>query len=63
MPSINVAVKITDALGTTLNYLVKDEKYEQIDENTLKRLKDIQELSSENKRYVFALFKCFYKTR
>jgi len=61
IPSIDVAVKIADALGITLDYLVKDEKYEQIDEDTLKRLKDIQELSPENRRHVFALLDAFIK--
>ncbi|MCX2765175.1 helix-turn-helix transcriptional regulator, partial [Aquimarina muelleri] len=35
-PSIDVATKIADALGVTLDYLVKDGEYEQIDKETLK---------------------------
>lgn len=60
-PSIDVATKIADALGVTLDYLVKDGEYEQIDNETLKRLKDIQHLSPENKDHVFALLDAFLK--
>ena len=60
-PSIEVAAKIANALGVTLDYLVKDGEYEQIDKDTLKRLKDIQQLSPENKSHVFALLDAFIK--
>lgn len=60
-PSIDVAAKIADALGVTLDYLVKDAEYEQVDKDTLKRLKDIQNLSPENKSHVFALMDAFIK--
>jgi transcriptional regulator with XRE-family HTH domain len=61
IPSIDVAAKIAKALGVTLDYLVKDGEYEQIDKETLKRLKEIQKLSSENKSHVFALLDAFIK--
>ena len=60
-PSIEVASKIADALGVTLDYLVKDGEYEQIDQETLKRLKEIQNMSNENKSHVFALLDAFIK--
>ena len=60
-PSIEVAAKIADALGVTLDYLIKDGEYEQIDEDTLKRLKEVQKLSSEDKEHVFALLDAFIK--
>lgn len=60
-PSIGVAMKIADALGVTLDYLVKDAEYEQIDNDTLKRLKEIQNLTPENKSHVFALLDAFIK--
>jgi len=60
-PSIEVAAKIAEALDVTLDYLVKDSEYEQIDKETLKRLKDIQNLSSESKNHVFALLDAFIK--
>ena len=60
-PSIEVATKIADALGVTLDYLVKDGAYEQIDKETLQRLRDIQKLSKESKNHVFALLDAFIK--
>ena len=60
-PSIEVAAKIANALGVSLDYLVKDGEYEQIDKDTLKRLRDIQQLSDENKNQVFALLDAFIK--
>lgn len=53
MPSIEVATKMADALGVTLDYLVKDSEYEQIDSTTLKRLKDIEKLPSELKEKIY----------
>ncbi|MDA8728973.1 helix-turn-helix domain-containing protein [Flavicella sp.] len=60
-PSIDVATIIEDALGVTLDYLVKDGAYEQIDKETLQRLKDIQKLPNKNKEHVYALLDAFIK--
>jgi len=60
-PSIDVAAKIADALGVTLDYLVKDAEYEHIDGDTLKKLKEIQNLDPENKSNVFATIDAFIK--
>ena len=61
VPSIDVATKIADALGVTLDYLVKDGQYEQIDNDTLKNLKAIQELDSDTKNHIFATIDAFIK--
>lgn len=61
VPSIDVATKIADALGVTLDYLVKDGQYEQIDNDTLKKLKVIQELDSDTKAHIFATIDAFIK--
>lgn len=55
MPSIEVAAKMADALSVTLDYLVKDGEYEQLDTSTLVRLKEIERLPSElkDKLYFF----------
>jgi hypothetical protein len=50
---VQSATKIADALGTTLNYLVKDRKYEQIDNDMLKKIKAIYELDSDTKAHIF----------
>ena len=61
VPSIDVAAKIADALTVTLDYLVKDAEYEQIDNDTLKRLKEVQGLYPENRSHVFATIDAFIK--
>ncbi|MCJ7932446.1 MAG: helix-turn-helix transcriptional regulator [Chryseobacterium sp.] len=61
VPSTDVATKIANALGVTLDYLVKDGEYEQIDNDTLKKLKAIQELDSDTKAHIFATIDAFIK--
>ena len=53
VPSIDVATKIADALGVTIDYLVKDGEYQHIDNDTLKRLREIQNLSQEDRTHLF----------
>jgi len=60
-PSIEVAAKIADALGVTLDYLIKDGEYEQIDEETLRRLREVQKLSDQDRAHVHALLDAFIK--
>lgn len=65
-PSIEVAARIADALGVTLDYLVKEGEYEQIDKTTLKRLKDIERLDPGTKTKVFDIIDTYlrdFKTR
>ncbi len=61
IPSIDVAAKIADAFSISLDYLVRPSKYQSIDEEALKKLKEIQKLSSENKKHVYALMDAFIK--
>ena len=42
IPSIDVAANMAEALGVTLDYLVKDGEYEQIDNEILRQLKEVQ---------------------
>jgi transcriptional regulator with XRE-family HTH domain len=53
LPSIEMAAKIADCLGVTLDYLVKDGEYEQIDKVTLSRLKEIEKLPQELKEKIY----------
>jgi len=43
-PSIDTAAKVADALGVTLDYLVKDGQYQNIDQDVLNRLKLIEKV-------------------
>lgn len=46
-PSIDTAAKVADALGVTLDYLVKDAEYQNIDQDALERLKLIEKLPQD----------------
>lgn len=61
IPSIDVAAKIAEALDVTLDYLVKDGEYEQIDNEMLKLMKEVQGLDEENRAYIFATINVFIK--
>lgn len=52
--AFDVAAKMAEALGVTLDYLVKDGKYEQIDNEMLKRLKEVQGLEDEKRALILA---------
>jgi len=55
MPSIEVVAKMAEALGVTIDYLVKDGVYENIDSATLKRLKEIDMLPLDLKEKIYFL--------
>lgn len=53
-PSIDVIVKVADALEVSIDFLVGKTSL-QIDKQTLKRLEDIDTLSEENKGFVLKM--------
>ena len=59
-PSIDTAAKIADALKVTLDFLVKNSEYQNIDNDALKRLKLMEKLSAEDKTHIFALMDAFF---
>ncbi len=59
-PSIDVAAKIAVALSVTIDYLVNDAQYQNIDNEALKRLTLLEKLSTEDKAHVFALMDAFF---
>ena len=59
-PSIDTASKIADALGVTLDYLVKDAEYQNIDQDALERLKLIEKLPTEERSHLFAPMDAFF---
>ena len=52
--SIDLAAKMAEALVVTLDYLVKDIDYEQIENEMLRWLIEVQSLDDENKTQIFA---------
>ena len=52
-PSIDVAAKLADALGVTLDYLLGKSDNMVLDKKNLKRLEDIEQLPEEDKHHIF----------
>lgn len=52
-PSIEVATKIADALGVTIDYLVKDGETAAYDKETVRRLSELQKLPNDEQTRVF----------
>jgi transcriptional regulator with XRE-family HTH domain len=59
VPSIEAAKKIADAFAVSLDYLIGEGQNSSFDKATLKRLQDVQKLSTEDKGHVFALLDAF----
>jgi transcriptional regulator with XRE-family HTH domain len=58
-PSIDAAKKIADALEVSLDYLVGEGTNAAFDKATVKRMQDIQKLSSQEKEHVYAMLDAF----
>jgi transcriptional regulator with XRE-family HTH domain len=59
VPSIDAAKKIADAFEVSLDYLVGEGVNAAFDKATVKRLQDIQKLSTEDKAHVYAMLDAF----
>jgi len=55
MPSVEVAKKIADALGVSLDYLAGEGMNSKFDKQTVKRLEDIEGLPQEEKNIVYKM--------
>ena len=66
MPSIEMAKKIADAFGVTLDYLVGEGSNSKFDKKTLKRINDIEAMDNDFKAQLFNIMDAVirdYKTR
>ena len=67
LPSVEYAKRIADALGVSLDYLVSDSDQEEVlDNDTVKRIKEIQNLPNIEKDKVFSVIDALirdYKTQ
>ena len=61
-PSIEVVIKMADAIEVSLDFLVGKTNVE-IDNKTLKRLQDIQKLNEQDKLHIFELLDAFLRDR
>jgi len=52
-PSIDVAAKLADALGVSLDYLLGKSDKMVLDKKNLQRLEDIEQLADEDKSNIF----------
>ncbi|MBK7637707.1 MAG: helix-turn-helix transcriptional regulator [Saprospiraceae bacterium] len=52
-PSIDVAAKLADALGVTIDYLLGKSDSMILDKKNLQRLEDIEQLPEEDKSNIF----------
>ena len=59
-PSIETAAKIADSLNVTIDFLVKDGEYQNIDNDTLKRLKLLEKQTPKDKDHIYALMDAFF---
>ncbi len=61
VPSIEVAKRIADALGVSLDYLVGEGLNSKFDKNTLKRIEEIEQLEDDKKRTLFDVIDTFIR--
>lgn len=61
IPSIEVAKRIADALGVSLDYLVGEGLNSKFDKNTLKRIEEIELLEEDKKRTLFDVIDTFIR--
>lgn len=59
-PSIDVIIKLADALKVSIDYLVGKTNFE-LDNNTLNRLKDISSLNDKDKEHLFVMIDAFLR--
>ncbi|MFP4096395.1 MAG: helix-turn-helix domain-containing protein [Cyclobacteriaceae bacterium] len=59
VPSVETAKKIADVFNVTVDYQVVETARPTFDKQTVKRLQDIELLSSEDKSHLLALMDAF----
>jgi transcriptional regulator with XRE-family HTH domain len=57
-PSIEMATKISDVLGTSLDYLVGKTDME-LDNKTINRVQEVSKMTEEDQKHVFSLLDAF----
>ena len=59
-PSIDTAAKVAEVLGVTLDYLVNDGQYQNIDQEAWAHLKLIKKLPQDERSHLFATMDAFF---
>jgi transcriptional regulator with XRE-family HTH domain len=60
-PSIEMAVKLADALGVSVDYLLGKERFASYDKETVKRLQDLHELDPDTRTTLFSIIDTFVR--
>lgn len=61
IPSIEVAKRIADALGVSLDYLIGEGTNSKFDKMTLKRIEEIEQLEDDKKKTLFDVIDTFIR--
>jgi len=61
MPSVETAKKIADVFEVTLDFLIDESANASFDKQTVKRLKDIEHLSDDDRKTLFAMMDAFLR--
>lgn len=61
LPSIEVAFKLADVFGVSVDYLLGKGKHASYDNETIKRFEDIEVLDENDKGHLFALMDAFLR--
>jgi len=61
MPSVEKATKIADVFEVTLDFLVDDSAIASFDKQTVKRLKDVEHLSEDDRKTLFSMTEAFLR--
>ena len=61
MPSVDTAKKIADVFDVTLDYLVDESAMPTFDKQTVRRIRDIEVLSEDDKKHLFAMMDAFLR--
>ena len=61
MPSVETAKKIADVFEVTLDFLVDESAHASFDKQTVKRLKDIEHLSEDDRKTLFSMMDAFLR--
>ncbi len=61
IPSVQVAARIAEALGVTLDYLIGNAHELAVDKQTLKRIREIEALDNGTKSTLFTIIDTFLR--
>jgi len=60
-PSIEMAVKLSDALNVSVDYLLGKERFAKYDKETVQRLQEIQNLDDRTRDTLFSIIDTFVR--